>query len=274
MEIPKKKGRPKKVVVKKISEPIKNDIDSEEDITLTEHNNNDNENNDNDIDINDDFNDNFLNDFNNEHFLFIDPVEQKEKEKIAKESEKIMNKMEKNKKKEEKEYSKYQNQPKKNVTFENEELFSDKGSELLGKTKRELISKLQQYKSLFPKELKGFRVKKNATEEELILYLEEMEVIVNTSSVEQFITDSILHCIRLVEGGSTYTRYNIQGCADMLSLNPQFHNLSKMLYVKYKVFSAIPPEFQMIMLISTTAYICKCKNDSTSKYHEMLNQSI
>ncbi len=60
----------------------------------------------------------------------------------------------------------------------------------------------------------------------------------------------------------------------MLSLNPQFHNLSKMLYVKYKVFSAIPPEFQMIMLISTTAYICKCKNDSTSKYHEMLNQSI
>ena len=109
--------------------------------------------------------------------------------------------------------------------------------------------------------MKKFKVKKNASAEELKVYLDEMESIVDCSSLENFLTDSILQCIKLVEGVSTYTqKYNIDGCADMLKTNPQFNQLCKRLYIKYKVFSEIPPEYQMVMIVATTAYICKTKN--------------
>jgi hypothetical protein len=148
---------------------------------------------------------------------------------------------------------------------DDEGIFSDTPTPILGRDKHELISKLNQYKSLFPTQLKKFKVKKNASVEELKLYLDEMEAIVNTSSVEGFITDAILHCIKVTEGVSQYTRYNIKGCAEALNSNPKFHELSKMLYIKYKVFSSIPIEFQCLMLISTTMYICKCKNDEEAR---------
>ena len=41
-----------------------------------------------------------------------------------------------------------------------------------------------------------------------------MESIVDTSSVEQFLTDSILQCIKMTEGLSSYAKYDITGCAD------------------------------------------------------------
>ena len=70
-------------------------------------------------------------------------------------------------------------------------LFDEKGTEILGKDRRMLLSKIQQYKNLFPEELKKFKIKKNCSTEDLNLYLEEMETIVNCGSVEQFLTDSI-----------------------------------------------------------------------------------
>ena len=69
-------------------------------------------------------------------------------------------------------------------------------------------------------------------------------------------------------------RYNISGTADMLKQNPQFHNLIKQLYVKYNVFSKIPPEFQLILLVGTTAVLCKTKNDKKIELNEFLNQPI
>jgi hypothetical protein len=47
-----------------------------------------------------------------------------------------------------------------------------------------------------------------------------------------------------------------------------------MLYIKYKIFSAMPIEMQMLMLISTTAYICKCNNDNIAKYEEVTKQTF
>ena len=138
-----------------------------------------------------------------------------------------------------------------------------------------MIAKITQYKNLFPSELKKFKVKKNASAEELKVYLDEMESIVDCSSLENFLTDSILQCIKLVEGVSTYTqKYNIDGCADMLKTNPQFNQLCKRLYIKYKVFSEIPPEYQMIMIVATTAYICKTKNSKKFEINNYLNQPI
>ena len=153
-------------------------------------------------------------------------------------------------------------------------LFNESGSEIIGRDKRTLISKLNQYKNLFPKELSKFKVKKGANVEELQKYLEEAESIVETVSVDSFMTDSILQCVKLVEGASTMTKYDVSGLSAILKANPQFHNLCKQLYVKYNVFNKIPIEYQMIMLIATSSYICCNKNKNKSQFETYLNEKI
>ena len=102
----------------------------------------------------------------------------------------------------------------------------------------------------------------------------EMDVMVNCSSVEDFLNDSILQCLKMIEGASSYTRYDVSGMSDLLRQNKQFHQLSKMLYIKYKVFSNIPPEYQMVMLMATTAYVCVEKNKRKASLEEYLNTAI
>ena len=164
--------------------------------------------------------------------------------------------------------------PQKSQYEDDNSLFDDKGTELLGRDKRMLLSKIQQYKSLFPDELGKFKIKKNCSAEDLKLYLTEMESIVDTSSVEQFLTDSILQCIKMTEGLSSYTKYDITGCADLLKANKQFHTLTKQMYIKYKVFNNVPPEYSLAVLVATTAYICKNKNTKKKEIESFLNQPI
>ena len=141
------------------------------------------------------------------------------------------------------------------------DLMDKKGSAILGKDKRELLVKIAQYKQLFPDELSNFKVKQNASAEELQQYLDECDVIVGCSAMESFATDSILTGIQIVEGVSSRTQsMNISGTSQMLKANPQFHKLCKQLYLKYGVFSQIPPEMQLVMLISTTAMVARNKN--------------
>ena len=83
-----------------------------------------------------------------------------------------------------------------------------------------------------------------------------------------------MQCIKLVEGVSSYTKYDIQGLADLLKANKQFHQLSKQLFIKYKVFKAVPPEMQMLVLVSTTAYIVNCKNKRKGALNDYLNQPV
>jgi hypothetical protein len=190
----------------------------------------------------------FLDDLNNENF--IEPPskeEQKQTEKELKQQMKIQKKFDIKEKKI-------------NSIFETNDLFDDTGTEIIGRDRRVIINKMNQYKSLFPKELAKFKVKKGASIEELQAYLQEMSTIVECSSYDNFLSDSILQTIKLIEGGTKATRYDITGCADMLKANPQFNNLLKQLYVKYNVFHKIPPEIQMVLLISTTSYICISKN--------------
>jgi hypothetical protein len=217
--------------------------------------------------------DDFLQDLDNEHFEIVDEEDEKRKLKERKEHERLMKIAEREQKRHEKESERMAKLASKgllnksnttNVKKDDDELFSDNPTEILGRDRRETIAKLQQYKSLFPDQLKKFKVKKNATVEELKEYLGEAEIIVNTSSVEQFLTDSILHCIEITEGVSKRSKFNISGCSKALNSNPKFHDLCKMLYVKYKVFSRIPAEYQLIMLISTTAYVMKTKNEMDS----------
>ena len=67
---------------------------------------------------------------------------------------------------------------------------------------------------------------------------------------------------------------NISGTADLLKSNPQFNNLIKQLYVKYNVFSKIPAEFQLVLLVGTTAMLCKTKNDKKLELNNFLNEPI
>jgi hypothetical protein len=157
---------------------------------------------------------------------------------------------------------------------DDDSLFGDDATPILGKDKRVLIAKLHQYKNLFPNELKKFKIKTNSSPEQMKACLNEMEAIVETSSIDQFMTDSILQCIKLVETGTSKTRYNITGTADMLKQNLQFHNLIKQLYVKYNVFSKVPPEFQLVLLVGTTAMLCQTKNSKKLELDSFLNQPI
>ena len=160
------------------------------------------------------------------------------------------------------------------VQINNESWNDDDATPILGKDRRILTSKIQQYKNLFPEILGKFKLKKNPTVEDLQEALDEMDVIVNCSSVEDFLNDSILQCLKMIEGASSYTRYDVSGMSDLLRQNKQFHQLSKMLYIKYKVFSNIPPEYQMVMLMATTAYVCVEKNKRKASLEEYLNTAI
>ena len=164
-------------------------------------------------------------------------------------------------------------QPQK-VQINNDTWNDDDATPILGKDRRILTSKIQQYKNLFPEILGKFKLKKNPTIEDLQEALDEMDVMVNCSSVEDFLNDSILQCLKMIEGASSYTRYNVSGMSELLRQNKQFHQLSKMLYIKYKVFSNIPPEYQMVMLMATTAYVCVEKNKRKASLEEYLNTAI
>lgn len=139
-------------------------------------------------------------------------------------------------------------------------LFSDEPSNIYGREKLVLISKINQYKSLFPDKLKTFKIKKNPSLTDLQIALDECTAIVETDNVEKFMTDSIIEIIRLTETTSTQTDYDISGMAEMLKMNKQFHSLCKQIYIKHKVFAQIPPEYQMLMLISVTACMARQKN--------------
>ena len=95
----------------------------------------------------------------------------------------------------------------------------DDATPILGKDRRILTSKIQQYKNLFPEILGKFKLKKNPTVEDLQEVLEEMEVMVNCSSVEDFLNDSILQCLKMIEGASSYSRYDVSGMSDLLRQN-------------------------------------------------------
>ncbi len=208
----------------------------------------------------------FLDELTNDNYQEPPTVkEQRELEKEFKEQIKVQPKAQKKHEVKER---------KVNYIIESGDLFDETGTEIIGRDRRVIINKMNQYKSLFPKELAKFKVKKGASIEELQAYLQEMSTIVECSSYDNFLSDSILQTIRLIEGGTKATRYDISGCADMLKANPQFNNLLKQLYVKYNVFTKIPPEIQMVLLISTTSYICLNKNKNKGLINEYLNQPM
>lgn len=235
-----------------------------------------------DYDADDDNDDDFLADLGND--VFVSEIEQQKKEKETEKEQKkreaeerkyerMLNKEAKMKKDAEKEEQKLAKQMKKD---EEDQLFSEKGSQLYGRDKLQLIAKIQQYKILFPdnKQLKLLKVKRNASVEELQQYVAECESIVDTDVVETFMTDSILQVLKMAEFASVRTRFNIKGLADVLKQNPQFNMLCKQLYIKYKVFSNVPPEAQLLLLVTSTAYVVAEKNRMDAEKGNVLQKQV
>ena len=64
---------------------------------------------------------------------------------------------------------------------------------------------ISQYKSLLNEELKSFQVEWNASEAELKSYLQTMEILIETNSLDEFLTDSIIQSILVAKAVSSLT---------------------------------------------------------------------
>jgi hypothetical protein len=148
----------------------------------------------------------------------------------------------------------------------------DKPTPIKGMTKLQLERQIVQMRELFPLELANFKMKKgeDLSEDYLKKCVEEMDAIVSCSSADNFLLDSVVSCIRGVEAASSFTSFDITGLADMLKENKQFEKLSKQLFVRYNVFGTVSPEYQMIILVSTSAWVCRTRNQSKRKVAEMI----
>ena len=149
-----------------------------------------------------------------------------------------------------------------NFSVKSDEIFSNKNkTPLLGKQKRELLARIKQYKLLFKEELKSFRVKKNPNEEELQKYLEEIDSILATSKLDSFITDGVFYVMQVIESiSSRYRDYDLTGLSEALKNNKEFLDLMRLLSVKYHVFSNVPPEFQISIIVISTSYLVIVNN--------------
>lgn len=170
--------------------------------------------------------------------------------------------------------SKKQKKPN-NIDNDTDSLFGEKETEILG-DRRMLLIKVKQFKSLFSDnaEIKKFKLPKNPSVQQLNDAITELQAIVDTSSVETFCNTAILSAIQMVEGISIHTNYDISGLSLMLKSNKEFYNLSKILFIKYSVFSKVPPELQMVMLVGITASLCLQKNRKKGEINAYLNGTI
>ena len=194
--------------------------------------------------------------------------EDKKQDKIDKKQNKIDSKITKAQKNEEKQIK---IQEKENKINENK---INESTEIIGKTKRQLIAKINKYKKLFKSELSDYRINKNASEDELKTHITNIQDLLDSSEVDNYINDSIYHCIKMIEPFTNKTRYDLTGLSSMLKMNPNFDIMCKKLLLKYNCFTNTPLEYQMIMLVSTSVYLTIQMNKSKPAMEEFLNQKI
>ena len=115
-------------------------------------------------------------------------------------------------------------------------LFDENPTVLIGRDRLFITEQINQYKVLFPNELSKFKVKRNANIDELNQALEECRALIEINSVDNFIMDSILGSIKMIEGFTVDTSYDITSLSMMLKMNPEFQKLAKLLFIRYNIF--------------------------------------
>ena len=205
---------------------------------------------------------------------YVPPMNAKERKQQLKE-EKIQERQRaKDEKILQKELIKQSKQNKTRNDDETESLFGNEPTPIIGKEKTILLLKCKQYKSLFP-ELKTFKIKTNPSAKDLEDAIAEMSVIVETGGVNEFLEDSVIQCIKVLEGVSSVSpRTDVRGMSIMLESNPQFKKLCKVLFVKYGVYQNVPPEFQLILIVSTAAVLSNNKNKGKAQLDAYLSEKV
>ena len=146
-------------------------------------------------------------------------------------------------------------------------------SEIQGPSKLTKLNTIKKYKLLFP-ELKDFTFKKNASSDELSIIITELQTIVELSSIDDFLLNSIYDTLLMLEPYTVPTRCNITGISTMLKLNPNFTSILKKLILKYDLSTSTSPEIQLIIIITTSLYMTVQKNNSKIEINNYLNQKI
>ena len=195
-------------------------------------------------------------------------IEDKKQNKIDTKQNKLDNKINKAQKLEEKQIKIEEKLNEKKNKINND------STEIISKSKRLLLGKINKYKKLFKSELSDYKINKNASEDELKNHIINIQDLLDSNEVDTYINDSIYHCIKLIEPFTSKTRYDITNLSNMLKMNPQFEIMCKKLLLKYNLFSNTPIEYQMIMLVSTSVYLTIQMNKSKPALNEFLNQKI
>lgn len=242
-----------------------------------------------DYDENDDYDENETCDFlaNLESDKYLEPMTEKEQMKNQKQMDKLKKDFEKNEKKKEAQDEKRRKQQvrdekelekmkktKKEPLDNDGEIYSDNATKILGRDRLIILKKINQYKSLFPNQLSKFKIKKNPSLEDLTVALEECASLVEVNTADEFMLQSIMESIKMVEGYSADTIYDIRGMSLALSSSHQFNILIKLMFVKYGMFSNVPVEYQLCMVIFSTGYLVIQKNKSKHQINAYLNETI
>ena len=147
-------------------------------------------------------------------------------------------------------------------------------SEIQGVSRLTKLNTIKKYKLLFPDELKDFTFKKNASSDELSIIITELQTIVEFSSIDDFLLNSIYDTLLMIEPYTIPTRCNITGISTMLKLNPNFTSILKKLILKYDLSTSTSPEIQLIIIVTTSLYMTIEKNQQKSQIDQYLNQKI
>lgn len=157
---------------------------------------------------------------------------------------------------------------------ENKKNNESESTEILGKTKRQLLAKINKYKKLYKNELSDYKIKKGCTESELEEHIINIQDLLDTNEIDTYINDAIFQSIKLIEPLTIHTKYNISGLSALLKLNPQFLSMTNRLLLKYNCFSNTPIEYQFLMCVSTSIYLTIQKNQCRPVMEQYLNQKI
>lgn len=164
--------------------------------------------------------------------------------------------------------------PRKSRAKKNVEVYVEpERTPIYGKTKLVLIRRLQEYKRLFP-QLATFHYSNDQDEDELQAVLNEFQSIIQINNQDDFIEETIFQSIRMCEGFSTKTKYDISGLSIILKHNKGFTDILKILHLKYSSYLNIPPEAQACLIISCSIAIVLQKNQNKSSRDSYLNEPI
>ncbi len=134
---------------------------------------------------------------------------------------------------------------------------------IIGSARRQLLHKISLFKQLFEKELKSFKINRNADDDVLQQYINEMSDIVSIQSIDGFVVAGVLKVMADVEPFSRLTKYDLTGLSERLRTDESFNVLIKKIYIKRCGFlSNLPDEVNLLLIMIGQAATTVATNNS------------